>query len=250
MRNPPGDWKVKHAGMRIFQFSLFILFLSSLVIHADIGVDIDTRRTEFLLYESIDLQVKIRNSSSQPLDMIRMGGKNWLEMIVTSSKGEEISRTSRPWIAPPLLVPGGEIKSVPINLTPIFLIRESDDYKISAKVVLGDQEYISRPLRITVTRGQPIWQQRYTAAPDPEDPEKKERPRVYSLIIHNTSENQILYLRIIDPASSRVYCTTSLGSVVNYQDPNHRIDLKGDLTFSISQAREFLLIAILAPREK
>jgi len=187
-------------------------------------------RTDFLLYEAIELKVRIQNSSSQPLNMNRMAGNTpWIQFSVISGNKEEIGRTSVPWSPPAMVIMGGEVKTVSINLTPLFFIRDPGDYKVSAHVTLGDQEFISRPLRISITRGQAVWQKRFTAAPDPKDPEKNERPRLYSLLVHNTSDNQILYVRIMDPSSNRVYCTTSLGSVVNYEDPHTRVDLRGDL---------------------
>jgi hypothetical protein len=215
--------------MRFSYLSLFILVLFTVLSHADIGVDMDAARTEFLLYESIDVQVKVRNSSSQTLDTSKVGKNSWLDITVVSSRDEDITRTSREWKPEPIIVPGGEIKSISVNLTPLYLIREPDEYKIYAHLYIGDQEFVSRPLRIIVTKGQPVWLQRYTAAPDPSDPEKKPRSRIYSLLIHNTKDSQMIYVRIMDPTTSKVYCTTSLGSVVNYQDPNTRIDIKGDL---------------------
>lgn len=206
------------------------LFGVPMSLRADIGVDLDAKRLEYLLYERLDIRVIVKNSSSHTLDMKKSAGNNpWLELSVSSRHDDEIARTTVPWNPPDLIVPGGEAKTVNINITPLFMIREPDEYKVTAHIHVGDEEFTSRPLRISVSRGQPIWKQRYTAEPDPNDAQKKERPRLYSLMVHSDGNNELLYVRIMDPIANRVYCTTDLGSFVNYADPKTRIDLKGDL---------------------
>lgn len=197
---------------------------------AQVKVEISFERPDYLLFESVEAKVRVSNLMGEPLDMARMsGGKPWLNFYITTSDDDQINRTEKEWKSPAMTLLPGEVKSLSINLMPWFLIRDTGDYRVVAEVTNRGNTYASRPAKFNVVNGPSIWSQEYTAPPDPKDPAKAMRPRFYSLHLHKIKEGHQLYLRIQNPEAHRVYCTLSLGDIVNYGDPKARIDRMGNI---------------------
>ncbi|MBI4025955.1 MAG: hypothetical protein HY360_13295 [Verrucomicrobia bacterium] len=210
--------------------TLAFVFLASPALHAQVGVDISMERSSFLLYEEIEAQVKLSNYLSEPLDMARMsGGGPWLSFYVTTAEEEEIAAGERAWTPPRVALLPGQMKSVSVNLTPYFLIRDPGEYRVAALVIHGGKRVSSRALKFSVVNGVTIWQQRYTAPAEPGDASRKPRPRLYSLLMHRINQLQTIYARIQNPEANFICCTTLLGNIVNYGEPRARVDLRGDL---------------------
>ena len=220
-----------------------LLFMAgmSFPVCAQTRVSLALERTEFLLYEPIEAGVRIDNQSAEPLDMEHLSkGEPWLDFFIVTPENEQIGRVEKVWKPPALSVPPGETSSVTVNLLPWFLIRDSGEYRVTAVVSIGGNRIVSRPVAFTVVNGVMIWERRFIAPPASDDASQTPRPRHYSLLIQRRDDRQVLYVRIQNPEAGRVYCTTPVGSIVNFGEPRTRIDLRGDLhVFHQSGARLF-----------
>jgi hypothetical protein len=224
----------------LFIWSLGFAF-TSISVQAQIGLSLTLERNEYLLYEALEAKVQVTNQTSEPLDMARMAGDEpWIDFVITTAEGEEITHTDRAWSPPRVGLISGQVRSLTFNLTPYFEIRDPGRYRVTAVVMMAGRRYSSRALNFSLVNGVPIWKQTFIAPPDPADAKRETRPREYSLIIHRDNLRNMLYLRIQNIEAGRVYCTTGLGEVVNYGAPRARIDKRGDChVFHQSASRTF-----------
>ncbi len=206
-----------------------IYFVAPLV-QAQIGIDVSLERTEYLLYEPVKIQVEITNYLSESLDMVSMSGeKPWLNFYVATPEGEEIKQAEQTFKPPEMTLLPKQTKSVSINLLPRFLIRDPGEYLVKARITHRDREASSRTVKFSVVKGITTWQRRYVIPANFRDSTSEDNARLYSLLVHRVNELPILYARIISPQEDRVYCTTSLGNMVDQCDPKIWIDFKGNL---------------------
>ena len=104
---------------------LLIFGAASFPVCGQIEVDISSTKSEYLLYEPIDIKVKLTNISSEPLDMARMAKEeSWLNFYVRTLDDEEVESSGRTWIPAKTTLLPGQIKTLSVNLLPLFLIRE------------------------------------------------------------------------------------------------------------------------------
>src|SRR5579863_10204807 len=130
MRHATGDRKV----MARTLWMAFLLLIATKA-WGQVGVNISFERRDFLLFESIELQVRITNYMSEPIDMSRMsGGGPWLDFYVTANEDEQIDPTEKQLKVPQLMLLPGEMKTVTVDLLPRFLLREPGEYQVVAEV--------------------------------------------------------------------------------------------------------------------
>jgi hypothetical protein len=188
---------------------------------AQIEVAAQTERSNFLLYERVDLLVTVTNVGDTDLVLDNDEGHPWLSFLVATKRHMPI-RQERRGDFQPLNLKAGENKTLRINLTPLFSFREEGDYHVSAVIDLpGQGEIISQAAPFTVLNGRKVWSQQRTV---------DGTQRVYSLIRFSPeSDTTELYLRVEEPDENIVDANLALGEVVAFIDPDVFFDPKGDL---------------------
>jgi hypothetical protein len=188
---------------------------------AQIQLSAQTERTDFLLYERVDLLITIVNAGESDLVLDNNEGRSWLSFLVTKSNRLPV-HPERQASFKPVSLKVGETKTLRVNLTPLFSFRETGDYKAAVVVDLpGAGEIVSDPVPFTVERGRSVW--------------TESRPvdgvqRVYSLIRFSPTVNATnLYLRVEEPADNIVLTNLALGEVVAYVDPEVFFDPQGNI---------------------
>src|SRR5476649_2603096 len=138
--------------------ALCFLATSSLA-PAQIQISAQTERTDFLLYERVDLLVTVANSSESDLVLDNNEGHPWLSFLVSKHNRLPV-RQERQGTFKPLSLKVGETKTLRINLTPLFSFREEGDYKAAAVIDLpGAGQTISEGVPFRVLRGRQVWTQ-------------------------------------------------------------------------------------------
>jgi len=206
-------------------------------------------KQEFLLYAPVEVQVEVANFQSAALDLGETPGQQpSLDFFVVTTDHVKINRISESWKMPTTTIPPNASKTLTVDLLPLFELRELGEYMAMAEVVQDGKSIGASPgIRFQIAKGSTIWEQRYTAPPSPEDAMGQSRPRTYSLVLHRLESERHLYVRVINPEKKRVLCTTTLGTVVNFGEPETRIDLKGALhVFHQSGTRLFTYSRISA----
>jgi len=200
--------------------ALCFLAASSLA-SAQVQVSAQTERTDFLLYERVDLLVTVANVGESDLILDNTEGHPWLSFLVSKHNRLPV-RQEREGTFKPVTLKVGETKTLRINLTPLFSFREEGDYKAAAVIDLpGEGQIISDGVPFTVLRGRQVWSQTRPV---------EGSERVYSLIRFSPeSDRTNLYLRVEDPSENIVYANLSLGEVVAYIDPDVFFDPQGNI---------------------
>jgi len=200
--------------------ALCFLATSSLA-PAQVQVSAQTERTDFLLYERVDLLVTVANVGESDLVLNNNEGHPWLSFLVSKHNRLPV-RQERQGTFKPVTLKVGETKTLRINLTPLFSFREEGDYKAAAVIDLpGEGQIISDGVPFNVLRGRQVWSQTRPV---------EGSERVYSLIRFSPQTDRTnLYLRVEDPSENIVYANLALGEVVAYIDPEVFFDPQGNL---------------------
>lgn len=191
---------------------------------AQIQVAAQTSRTNFLLYERVDLLVTVLNNGDTDLVLDNDEGHPWLSFLVTKHTQQNYVpvHQERDSTFAKLTLKAGESKTLRVNLTPLFTFRQEGNYRASAVIDLpGAGQVISDNVPFTVVNGRSIWTQ--TRSINGSD-------RVYSLLRFSPDANTTsLYLRVEAPAENLIYTNLALGDVIAFVDPEVFFDPQGNL---------------------
>jgi hypothetical protein len=199
-----------------------LCFLASTsLLHAQIQVTAQTERSQFLLYERVDVTISITNEGESDLVLDNNEGSPWLSFLVTKHNRLPV-RPERNASFKALTLKSGESKTLRVNITPLFAFREEGDYKVEVVIDLpGQGQVISEPVPFSVLHGRQVW-----TATRPVDGTE----RVYSLLRFSpTPDKTDLYLRVEVPGDNLVLTNLSLGEVVAYVDPEVFFDPQGNI---------------------
>jgi hypothetical protein len=200
--------------------ALCFLATSSLA-PAQVQVSAQTERTEFLLYERVDLLVTVENVGESDLVLDNSEGHPWLSFLVSKHNRMPV-RPERQGTFKPVTLKVGETKTLRINLTPLFSFREEGNYTAAAVIDLpGEGQVISDAIPFSILHGHQVWSQTRPV---------EGSSRVYSLIRFSPQIDRTnLYLRVEDPSENVVYANLALGEVVAYIDPDVFFDPQGNI---------------------
>jgi hypothetical protein len=195
--------------------------IAALPARAQIQVGVATQRSDFLLYERVDLYVTVTNVSGTDLVLDNNEGHPWLSFLVSKHNRLPV-RPERDSTFAAVSLKAGESKTLKVNLTPLFAFREEGQYTAAAVVDLpGAGQAISATIPFNVMEGHTVWTQQR-----PVDTSQ----RIYSLVRFSPDANTTrLYLRVVDPAENIVYANLALGDLVSSVDPQVNFDPKGDI---------------------
>jgi hypothetical protein len=199
-----------------------VAFLAAAVLaRGQVQVSAQTSRTNFLLYERVDLIVTVQNVGGTDLVLENDEGHPWLSFLVSKHNRLPV-RPERNSTFASLDLKVGETKTLRVNLTPLFSFREEGQYTAEAVIDLpGAGQVISQPVPFVVLKGRTVWSQTH-----PVD----SSIRNYSLIRFSPDANTTnLYLRVEDPAENTVYANISLGQIASYADPEVFFDPNGNI---------------------
>ncbi len=189
--------------------------------NAQIQISAQTERSNFLLYERVDLLVSIQNVSGSDIVLDNNEGHPWLSFLVLKHNHLPV-RPERDSKFAALTLKAGDTKTLRINLTPLFAFRDEGQYQAEAVVDLpGAGQILSLPVPFSVMKGREVWTQ-----VRPVDSSQ----RTYSLVRFSPdADTTRLYLRVEDPAENIVYANLALGNMASYVDPDVNFDPKGNL---------------------
>ena len=104
---------------------VFLLLLAGKAA-AQIQVSAQTERSDFMLYERVDLIVTITNLGESDLELSNNEGRPWLSFILAKKDGLPV-RPERSSNFAGLTLKTGERKTLRVNLTPLFSFRETGE---------------------------------------------------------------------------------------------------------------------------
>lgn len=191
----------------VMRWLLFLLFIP-LTAKAQVEIHLSSKRQNFLLCEPIVLDIDVRNASRQ--NVVLENGANhsapWLSFLISRADGNLVAPDIS--FAPPLkTLVEGETFHLPVNITPLYRIRDTGQYRIQAVVRLNEKNSIvTEPLVINVGVGNVIWKQTQKIG---------DGDRLFSLVCFAEKEITRIYLRIEEPQNNVTYGAVPLGDFNN-----------------------------------
>lgn len=181
---------------------------------------LETPKSSYLQYAPIPVTVRLKNLGGEELRLEGHNGQPWLEMIVQSTDGL-LLKPDRPLVPPNTKLSAGESRSLPLDLSPHFLVRDPGGYKVRASVRMpSGQTLLTEPLTFLVGRGEVVW-----TLPRGEGKER----RIFSLLKFYEDPNVGLYLRVEVPGQNWVYPSRRLGPFLPLGQPKAEFDAENHL---------------------
>jgi hypothetical protein len=211
--------------------SIAFAFLAALAIPlaacAQLSVQVKMARDELLLYESIRMDVSIRNFSGQTMELGSQDGVPWLKFLVTDESGSTISPVGEPFMPGPVKIEPGQTATLTADLLPHFDLRQRGIFIARAAVNAGVAQALSAPIKFTIINGREIWKQTVGLPVTAE--RTNEEYRTYSLQLRRSETEEVLYAGVQDEAHDLVYGMIRLGEFIALGEPSVKVDNKGQL---------------------
>ena len=181
---------------------------------------LETQGSCYLQYAPIPVHAMLKNLGGQAVTLDGDEKRPWLEFIVQSNDGLLI-RPEKPMPVPALTLQPGESRSLALDLSPYFLVRDPGGYRVRGSLRLSSGEtLVTEPLTFLIGRGEAIW-----SLPRGEGRER----RIYSLLRYYEDPNVGLYLRVEIPEQNLVFPSRRLGPYLPVGKPTAEFDDKNHL---------------------
>jgi len=204
--------------------TLFLLLTAALpAAWAQLQVDMSLKRSLYLAYEPLIVNVTITNLSGNSLNLRDSDSIPWFGFQIERLDGRPVPPKASRHSNPPLLLQAGEKLTRTVNLTPLYPIGEYGGYRIRAAIhaqSLG-KTFPSQPLNVEITEGRPLFEKTVGV---PANQPGGGGIRKVTLLSHRMPNSTQLYLRIVDPNRGVVLCTHRLGRIVSYGTPEILLD--------------------------
>lgn len=212
-------------GARFFAVVAALSLLCAAPLRAQVKVDIEFRRTLYMMYEPLICTVVITNMSSRTLDLADSGRDKWFGIQVESVDGRPIPPTNSDYQNEPIQLEPGKKLVRRINLTPLFPF-EFGTYRVQATIYSAQlRKFFSSPhLNVEITEGRKIFEETVGV---PEG--GAGHSRTFTILVHRLPSSTVLYLRVQDREKGIIYATTPLGRFVTYGTPEVEFDLQNSI---------------------
>jgi len=198
-----------------------LLLLATDFASAQLNVDLQLGRRDFLLHESIAASIRLTNRAGQTLDLYGDSKRPWLNFVVTDERGTPLRPYGGQLDFQRAKVPVGRSVARQVDLASLFPIGATGRYTAYAIVNLPTGEtFQSDRESFTVTKGRLIYQQRVGLG---------KKAREYRLMTFNPGRVEQLYFQaeIID--GGKVALTYPIGEILSFRKPQATVDNKGKL---------------------
>lgn len=214
--------------MRTFLAFASVLFCAVLTAQAQVQVDIEMKRSLYIVYEPVLVTVTITNLSGNELTLADSGGNKWFGFQLETLDGRPIPPSDGEYSNQPVELGPQQKISRTINLTPLFPINEFGGYRVKATLFSQQTNrfFTSPPISFEVTDGRLLWQKTVGV---PDGAPGAGGTRTVSMLSHRLPQNTQLYIRIEDKQAGIVYCTHKLGRFLTFGNPDVLLDSKNQV---------------------
>ena len=101
---------------------------------AQLQVDINFKRTLYIAYEPLIVNVSLTNLTGNPLELSDVGNIRWFGFQIETLDGRPIPPRESTHTNPPLRLEPGQTLTRAVNLTPLYPISEFGGYRIRSSI--------------------------------------------------------------------------------------------------------------------
>jgi hypothetical protein len=204
------------------------LIFSAGSVHAQIRVELELKRLQYIAYEPVPATVAVTNLAGRDIELHDNGGQHWFGFEVTGKEGQPIGAVGKATEEAPLRVESGKTVVRKVNLTPLYAVQDPGTYHVRANIYFADLNkfFYSQAKAFQVINARPIWQ---TTVGVPQGMRGAGAARTYSLLRNRFADHTSLYLRVEDKETGAVYAVYSLGRIIASDEPEKEIDRANQL---------------------
>ena len=212
----------------MFRIQLAALFIALATAHAQIQVELNFKRVQYIAHEPILATVKIANNSGRDIDLRDDNGQDWFGFEINAGEGRLLAPLKADRAEPALHVEAGKTVIRKINLTSLYPVHDFGAYHVRANVYFTDLNkfFYSATKVVQVTDARPIWQKTVGV---PEGMPGAGEVRTYSLLSNRFVDHTSLYVRVENRDTGAVFTTYSLGRIIASDDPQAEVDRANQL---------------------
>ena len=211
-----------------FRILIVAVMSAAAAAHAQIQVELNFKRVQYIAHEPILASVTIANNSGRDIDLHDDNGQHWFGFEINAGEGRLLAPLKQNAAEPPLHVESGKTVTRKINLTSLYPVQDFGAYHVRANVYFPDLNkfFYSATKVVQVSDARPIWQKTVGV---PEGIPGAGEVRTYSLLSNRFVDHTSLYVRVENRDSGAVYTTYSLGRIIASEDPQAEIDRANQL---------------------
>src|SRR5256714_12855964 len=122
----------------MFRIQLAALFIALATAHAQIQVELNFKRVQYIAHEPILATVKIANNSGRDIDLRDDNGQRWFGFEINAGESRLLAPLRSDTGEPALHVEIGQTVTRKINLTALFPVADFGTYHVRANVFFAD----------------------------------------------------------------------------------------------------------------
>lgn len=210
--------------------ALFFLLLLCFVAgaHAQLSVNLEVKRRNFVRYEPILITVSITNLAGRDL-VLEDGASPWFGFTVFYGDAQTVISPRNPdYHLDPIDLKLGETVKRTINLIDLYPISELGFYRVRANIYSAahDKYFSTRTANLDIEDGRTIWKQ---VVGVPETFPNSGAMHEFRLISAIGGSHNYLYARITEPDSGKVFGCYRLGPLIDNTQPDIQFDTTNTL---------------------
>jgi hypothetical protein len=236
-------------GLRWFIAGILALGLltgSTGALRAQVKVEVVMDQDQFVPGESVPVSVRVINHSGQTL---HFGEEDWLSYSVESRDGFIVDKSGESPVAHGFEVQSADMATQHSDLGPFFNLTKAGRYKVTVTVRIKDwgTELTSEPKNFTIIRGFKLWEQEFGMPEAPATNSGPPETRKYILQQATYLKSMRLYLRLTDPAETKVFRVQRIGPMVSFSRPQTLLDKGNNLHLLYEEGARTFIYTVASP---
>ena len=195
---------------------------------AQIAVDISIKQRLFIRHEPILATITVTNQTGRDITLADARESQWFSFQISSEGDHFVPPRNPDYHLPPLPIRSGETLKRTVNLSELYDLGDFGIYRIRANIYLAeiDKYFSSKPTHVDITEGRIMWRR---TAGVPSGQKNAGQTHIFSLLAHQHGEQNTLYISVEDQDQGTVFCTSTLGRIIDGAPPEIQFDSGNNL---------------------
>ena len=211
---------------------------------AQIAVDISIKQRLFIRHEPILATITVTNQTGRDITLADARESQWFSFQISSEGDHFVPPRNPDYHLPPLPMRAGETLKRTVNLSELYDLGDFGIYRIRANIYFAeaDKYFSSKPTHVDITEGRIMWRR---TAGVPSGQKNAGQTHIFSLLAHQHGEQNTLYISVEDQDQGTVFCTSTLGRIIDGAAPEIQFDSSNNLyILHLVAQRTFVLTKI------